>query len=451
VQVLDRELNAYNADKARHTPVKSEEPSNGTDRPPTKPATPSGPNHNNNININKRDSRQQGGDDSYDRDRPRERERLHSRDEDRDDTGRERMRDWEIQRERERSFNYRSDGAGLRSENELRQDRGNSRRQRILSAPMSDEAAFNDMGHQRDHYVNNNISSSYPNSPAVPMGGPFDRYKRNDRPERRYRDSMDRGSRGDVGPMDDRRLSYISQDETMTVKSEQDDSLHSQLSYTRPKMSDSSDTVAAAVNHVKKDERTPEHHSLELARSNPDPSEDTVTVAQGNVNDSDLRHQPNMAKDKEEGALPHDAPPSAGPSQDMVATSQTKTGDGADSAAHVSTEVATKDSTDAKPAGSPTASSLPSPGLSPVHISGEAKATEFENHADILIEIDRIDGKIQRCEELLQQHRDSKKSSVVEDIDILDEVTLIIKEEAPLVVAEPGPPAVDAEMDIDVP
>ncbi|KAG0277282.1 hypothetical protein BGZ95_006183 [Linnemannia exigua] len=440
VQALDRDLLAY-ADKARNTPVKSEEPSNGTERLPTKPATPLGPPTPNNS---KRDSRQQGGDESYDRDRPRERDRFNSREEDRDDVGRDRIRDWELQRERERSFHYRSDGAGLRSENDPRQDRGNARRQRILSAPMSDEAAYNDMGHQRDQHVNN--SNSYPNSPAISLGGPFDRYKRNDRPERRYRDTNDRGNRADSGPMDDRRSSYISQDEAMAVKSEQDDSVNSQLSLSRPKISDTSDTGVTSANHMKRDERSPERRSLE----------NIPTSASSKAHDADPRDNRNQVdKTKvEDGSTQQHAPRPVDTPQDTATASEAKTEDSVNSATHISATLTTKESSDNKLPGSPTASSLPSPGMSPVQVSADVKvpkqAVGFENHADILVEIDRIDGRIQRYEELLEQHREQKKPSAVEDLDIPDEATPVVEEEVPLVVTESEPPVSEEGMDVDV-
>ncbi|KAF9133692.1 hypothetical protein BGW39_009172 [Mortierella sp. 14UC] len=423
VQALDRDLLAY-ADKARNTPVKSEEPSNGTERLPTKPATPLGSAP---STISKRDSRQQGGDESYERDRPRERERFNSREEERDDVGRERIRDWELQRERERSFHYRSDGAGLRTDNDLRQDRGNARRHRILSAPMSDDAVYNDMGHQRDHHVNN--SNSYPNSPAVSLGVPFDKYKRNERPERRFRDMNDRGNRADSGPMDDRRSSYISQDETMAVKSEQDDSVNSQLSLPRPKISDTSDPGVTNANHVIRDDRSPGRHPLESARPYTGRSEDTPTSAPSKAYDIEPRDLTDKAK-VEDGSAQKDAPRLLDTPQDTVVASEAKTEGSGDSEAHISPTLTTKDSSDTKHCGSPTASSLPSPRMSPVHASGDAKvpkqAVEFENHADIL-----------------------KKPSAVEDLDIPDEASPVL-EEVPLAVVETEPPVTEEAMDVDV-
>ncbi|KAF9899520.1 hypothetical protein EC991_008779 [Linnemannia zychae] len=447
VEALDRDLLAY-ADKARNTPVKSEEPPNGTERLTTKTASPLGPASSNNS---KRDSRQQGGDDSYERDRPRERERFNSRKEEGEDVGRDRMRDWELQRERERSFHYRSDGAGLRTENDLRQDRGNARRQRILSAPMSDDAVYSDMGHQRDHHVNN--SNSYPNSPAVSIGGPFDRYKRNDRPERRFRDTNHRGNRADSRPIEgDRRSSYISQDETMAVKSEQDECVNSPLSLSRPKISDTSDPGVTNANQMKRDDGSPVRHPLESDRLHNGSSEETLTSAPIKTHDTEPNDLTEKAK-VENDSTQQDAPHPLDTSQDVVAASEANTVDSVESEARPSPTLATNDSSDTKHPGSPTASSLPSPGMSPVHASGDAKvpkqAVEFENHADILVEIDRIDGRIQCYEELLQQHREQKKPLATEDVDIPDVATPTLEKDVPLVVTEPKLPVAEEVMDVD--
>ncbi|KAF9317983.1 hypothetical protein BG003_011943 [Podila horticola] len=67
--------------------------------------------------------------------------------------------------------------------------------------------------------------------------------------------------------------------------------------------------------------------------------------------------------------------------------------------------------------------------MSPIHEPQVAVVpkveTEFENHADILVQIDTIDGDIQKCEELLRAHRLQKEEKllhrVVEQI-VVDEI-----------------------------
>ncbi|KAF9022837.1 hypothetical protein BGZ52_000515 [Haplosporangium bisporale] len=83
-------------------------------------------------------------------------------------------------------------------------------------------------------------------------------------------------------------------------------------------------------------------------------------------------------------------------------------------------------STNDKVARSPSTTSLPSPGLSPIHEPQVVapKEAAYENHANILVEIDIVDGDIQKHEEMLREHRMKKEkrlaSIAVEEI-VVDE------------------------------
>ncbi|KAF8936247.1 hypothetical protein BGZ58_004417 [Dissophora ornata] len=96
--------------------------------------------------------------------------------------------------------------------------------------------------------------------------------------------------------------------------------------------------------------------------------------------------------------------------------------------------VATLDSDEVNLAGGPTVASLLSPRLSPVPEAAdsvpkeeeeedeEEEEEEFEKHGDILVEIDKIDGKIQHLEDLLLKHRIQKEQPEAEITGVVDTV-----------------------------
>ncbi|KAG0301994.1 hypothetical protein BGZ98_007879 [Dissophora globulifera] len=92
---------------------------------------------------------------------------------------------------------------------------------------------------------------------------------------------------------------------------------------------------------------------------------------------------------------------------------------------------------------SPSMTSLASPGFSPVPETVDASVLQeeeedvFENQADILVKIDKIDGEIQLFEDLLLRHRIQKEQQLRVEAELIDSIEPIDEEDAPIDIEKP--------------
>ncbi|KAF9984567.1 hypothetical protein BGZ65_000133 [Modicella reniformis] len=107
-----------------------------------------------------------------------------------------------------------------------------------------------------------------------------------------------------------------------------------------------------------------------------------------------------------------------------------------------------------KAARSPSMTSLPSPGLSPVQTVEDAsapkEALEFENQADILTEINKIDGEIQFLGDLLQRHRLKKEYQHQAETAVSITISANEDEDMPIDIERPDSESVAGDIIMDV-
>ncbi|KAG0021069.1 hypothetical protein BGZ82_011419, partial [Podila clonocystis] len=363
---------------------------------------------------------------SHERSFPTRDERMY------DEESRERDYDREYDRDydRDRNSHFRPDSTNIRSDFDHRSNKnsgGYGKRQRILSAPMSEDVGYSEtFGPRHRDYPSR---SSYPASPATSSNihsSRVDRLEKFDRSDRygTLDDSPPTQPRG-------RRSSDIPEHE-LYPRAERREHERSDRDRPRPR------------------EASSPHHT-EAPRDRQDPPKDQTvhtptTPTEPNALDSSL---PSANKSRERTPTPPSLPPPPevpssqpenmdedvpikqeavidflqGPPLENgpISTLPAIHSDGSMYAQ------GTKSVSD-KVARSPSTTSLPSPGLSPIREPQVASVpkieAEFENHADILVQIDNIDGDIQKYEELLREHRLQKEEnlllSVVEQV-VVDE------------------------------
>ncbi|KAG0091961.1 hypothetical protein BGZ92_011224 [Podila epicladia] len=350
-----------------------------------------------------------------------------------EEDGRERDfdRDYDRDYDRDRNAHFRSDSTNIRSDFDHRPNKntgGYGKRQRILSAPMSEDVGYSEtFGPRHRDYP---LRSSYPASPATSSNNHLSRVDRLDRFDRsdRY------GSLDDSPPTQPRgrRSSDIPEHELYPRAERRE---HERIDRDRPRPR----------------EPSPPHHT-EAPRDRQDPPKEPIvhnptTPTESKAMDSSLPSA-NKSHERIPTPPPLPPPPAAPASQpekmdeDVLIKQEAVTDSVQEPPVEngpISTLLVnhsdgsmyaqgTRTISD-KVARSPSTTSLPSPGLSPIHepqVAGVPKVeAEFENHADILVQIDTIDGDIQKYEELLREHRLQKEEklhhNVVEQI-VVDEI-----------------------------
>ncbi|KAF9401160.1 hypothetical protein BGX21_002544 [Mortierella sp. AD011] len=418
VQELDRDLLTYASDKPRQTFGKTEETPHGADRGTLKPASLP----NSSFLNTQRELKSHDGDDIRDRDRTRDRDRFHSKEDERESFSRESVADRNQQRDRERDFYNRPDGAGLRSDVDSRQrNTVINKRPRILSAPTLEDISYREPSGPQSRELHDR--SSYPNSPATAVGPFSGRIEKNEKQDDRRQDQRPEPL---LDPLAMNVDSYANRDLQTEARSVQDPGPHGDIStddsrrlITHPDRSD--DALAnepipglfLATGSDFRSEKVMERNQPEKDASKSLQAVDSSTIPVDHVNTSDI----NGGTDTD---VTDDAPKRATILQEMLAIvtnpleqEESAPSKSLDDSTSANDAVVSKDSNTAKAAKSPSMTSLPSPGLSPVQevaaINTSREAAEFESHDDILEKIDTIDVKIQRVEDRLMKYRQQKE------------------------------------------
>ncbi|KAF9109031.1 hypothetical protein BGX27_008068 [Mortierella sp. AM989] len=416
VQELDRDLLAYTSDKPRQTFGKTEEVPHGADRGVMKPGS-----HPNASFVNsQREPKQQDGDDMRDRDRFRDRDRLYSRENERDNFSREPGVDRDQQRDRERDFYNRPDGAGLRSDIDNRQRNTIiGSRPRVLSAPTLDDISYGESFGPQSRNLHDR--SSYPNSPATAIGVFPDRVERGERQDDRrqgrrvpsYSDPSTMNPPSNQGPQAIMR-SEREEDQHGNVAIENSKRLFLQLCRSNEGLAKGPSTDSPAI-HI---DVKPKQEAVEQAQPEKGDSErpSQGTTYHVNLDDSNGNADANTTNTApEEAVVLQETLNTISLLEKMDDSVHLKNVGGSTSANGV---ITANDSGSIKSVRSPSMTSLPSPGLSPIQevmaIDAPREPEEFESHSDILKKIDSIDGKIQQVEDLLLKHRQQKEQLKVE-------------------------------------
>ncbi|GJJ73731.1 hypothetical protein EMPS_06089 [Entomortierella parvispora] len=417
-QELDRDLLAYAADKDKQTTEKMDDTSI-----PDGPAASRTNDQRRSLSVHSlKESLPNGDMASADHTHQREQERFSRRDSDISDSAVREHRD------RDRHSSYRPEGAGLRMDFDGRPGRNIpvGRRQRILSAPSSAEGQRFSESFEVGHPTHP-ARNSYPNSPAVKIGPHSEKAEKEE----------DRG-RIMEGPM---RGVQAESDSTKAVssiadlalpRSPTDVEMQSPPSNVRvstedtdmksPTPSDSKTTTAATAtiaaevptaSPVKEAEQTADNVPL-VEKTATDVSDATpLELPTSEQKEPSLASPDSVtsvlqdAKVKQEDVEPSvekSAAPSIPPQDMMVDQVMETAGD--------KEVVAEEISQSAAPL-----TSQPSPRSSPVteplDTQPPAEVVEFANHADILVEIDKIDGTIQQYEDILASHRVKKEQDLL--------------------------------------
>ncbi|KAF9427491.1 hypothetical protein BGZ94_004792 [Podila epigama] len=295
---------------------------------------------------------------------------------------------------------------------------GFGKRQRVLSAPISDDHGYADSigSRHREHTARGGL----PSSPETIANGHQDRSERTQSQDH-SRDHSDLTESNDTGDVEESRPSDVPrppssqdisepklepkvdsdkkelEDHPLEIKNEdiallpQTESLpQDELDVTKsPQQSSNKPTV-----HTAKDVETHEESkNSDIGPESPSmPSTIPEDLAVGTTTIQTNRVTPSTVPNNNDAIL------------DIVLKDDSKTQD----------VIVAQDpprSSEDKDCSSPSTTSLPSPRLSPVeetHVVSIPVA-EFENHANILTEIDIIDSDIQKYEELLRVHRVEKE------------------------------------------
>ncbi|KAF9377077.1 hypothetical protein CPB97_010433 [Podila verticillata] len=444
VQELDRDLLAYTSDKP-HTNVSSKSDDSisvddrseksrdkdgsaraNSDEPPHQPRAME--QERRSFGPNSHRSR------SHERSFPTRDDRIYDGEE-----GRERdyERDYDRDHDRDRNSHIRSDSTNLRSDFDHRSNKGGfGKRQRILSAPMSEDIGYSEtFGPRNRDYPSR---SSYPASPAASLS-----HLNRDRLERF--DRSDRYSLDESPPTQPRgrRSSDIPEHELYPRAERREHEPRSDRDRPRPR------------------EASPLHHT-EAPRDRQDPpTEPTVHNPTAPMEPKAMASLPDINK-RDRISTPPPLPPPPPPPPPLpppVVAAPSSQPERMDEDVPIKQEVDSLGppletstlshdgnsmyaqgtrSTNDKVARSPSTTSLPSPGLSPIREPQVVvpKEAAYENHANILVEIDIVDGDIQKHEEMLRELRMKKEKKLA---------SIAVEE----VVVDEAPQTQDMEVEVD--